>query len=115
MSYNLTPFEALSRAVECMGSQQALGDVCGKSQAAVWKWLQTSKRLPAEYVLAVEAKTGISRHDLRPDIYPRGLVDGVPFDPAEPLLDVFTPVTFRRRASADERFIGVDRRAEAQQ
>jgi DNA-binding transcriptional regulator YdaS (Cro superfamily) len=29
------------------------------------------RRLPAEHVLAVEAATGVSRHDLRPDIYPR--------------------------------------------
>lgn len=27
--------------------------------------------LPAEYVLATERATGISRHDLRPDLYPR--------------------------------------------
>ncbi|KNH02633.1 hypothetical protein J121_417 [Qipengyuania citrea LAMA 915] len=33
--------------------------------------MQSGKRLPAEYVLRVEAATDISRHDLRPDIYPR--------------------------------------------
>lgn len=32
--------------------------------------MQSSKRLPAEYVLRVEAATGICRHNLRPDIYP---------------------------------------------
>lgn len=47
-----------------------MADVCGVSQTAVWKWLQSSKRLPAEYVLRVEAATGVSRHSLRPDIYP---------------------------------------------
>jgi DNA-binding transcriptional regulator YdaS (Cro superfamily) len=120
MSNNLTPFEALQQAVELIGSQQALGVLCDKSQAAVWKWLQTSKRLPAEYVLVVEAKTGVSRHDLRPDIYPRGLVDGVPYDPEEPMLD-FCSIKFSRQASrdsraadADARFHGVDRRAGAQ-
>jgi hypothetical protein len=30
----------------------------------------------------VEAATGVSRHDLRPDLYPRGLQDDVPFRPA---------------------------------
>lgn len=44
--------------------------ICGVSQPAVWKWLQSSKRLPAEYVLRVETATGVSRHALRPDIYP---------------------------------------------
>lgn len=39
----------------------------GISRNAVGKW----KRVPAERVLAIEAFTGISRHDLRPDLYPR--------------------------------------------
>lgn len=33
--------------------------------------MQDKKPLPPIHVLAVEAATGISRHDLRPDIYPR--------------------------------------------
>jgi len=32
--------------------------------------LQSSKRLGHSYCLAVEAATGVSRHYLRPDIYP---------------------------------------------
>lgn len=70
MDMTPTPFEALLGAVEQAGSQSALGRVCGVSQASVWKWLQSTKRLPAEYVLRVEAATGVSRHHLRPDIYP---------------------------------------------
>lgn len=70
MDMTPTPFQALERAVECIGSQSELARLCGVSQAAVWKWLQSSKRLPAEHVLRVEEKTGISRHWLRPDIYP---------------------------------------------
>ncbi|HEX2794685.1 MAG TPA: helix-turn-helix domain-containing protein [Croceicoccus sp.] len=66
-----SPFEALEKAVELAGGQSALARVCDVAQPSVWKWLQSSKRLPAEHVLAVEAETGISRHDLRPDIYPR--------------------------------------------
>lgn len=79
MSYTPTPFEALQQAIEVFGSQTAAAAACGVSQAAVWKWLQSSKRLPAEHVLDVEAKTGISRHILRPDIYPRGLKDDQPY------------------------------------
>lgn len=74
MSYNLTPFEALEQAIAVAGSQGALGRICGVSQTAVWKWLQSSKRVPAEYVLATEAATGVSKHDLRPDIYPREIM-----------------------------------------
>lgn len=77
MSYNLTPFQALEAAVAAAGSQSALGDICGVSQTAVWKWVQSAKRMPAEYVLRAEAATGVSKHDLRPDIYPRDImVDG---------------------------------------
>lgn len=70
MSLDPTPFEALQEAVSRAGTQQAMADICGVSQTAVWKWLQSSKRLPAEHVLRVEAATGVSRHQLRPDIYP---------------------------------------------
>ncbi|MGA9659011.1 MAG: YdaS family helix-turn-helix protein [Asticcacaulis sp.] len=67
----MTPFEALTAAMKKAGSQSALARICGCSQTAVWKMAQSSKRLSTGYVLAVEAATGISRHDLRPDIYPR--------------------------------------------
>jgi hypothetical protein len=36
------------------------------SRQAVYKW----RRVPHEHVLSVEAITGISRHRIRPDIYP---------------------------------------------
>ena len=61
---------ALRRAVEIVGSQSAMGRLLGVSQAAVWRWVQNGRSLPPEHVLAVEAATGISKHQLRPDIYP---------------------------------------------
>jgi DNA-binding transcriptional regulator YdaS (Cro superfamily) len=36
---------------------------------AIWQWAE--ERVPAERVLQVEKATGVSRHDLRPDLYPR--------------------------------------------
>lgn len=65
-----TPYEAMMQAIDCLGSQSELARLCCLTPTAVWKWVQSTKRLPAEYVLRVEAKTGISRHHLRPDIYP---------------------------------------------
>ena len=53
------------------GSQSALARIVGVSQQAVWKWLRSKKTLPGEHVLLVERETGVSRHDLRPDLYPR--------------------------------------------
>lgn len=66
-----SPADVLKRAVSIVGSQSATGRLLGVSQRAVWKWLNDGKHLPAEHVLKVEAATGISRHDLRPDLYPR--------------------------------------------
>lgn len=61
---------ALINAVKVAGGQQALAKKIGVSQGHLWCWLNRDKRIPAERVLAIEAATGISRHELRPDIYP---------------------------------------------
>lgn len=61
---------ALDRAIERAGGRQALADKIGVKYQAVQKW-QTLNRLPAERVLTIESLTGVSRHELRPDIYPR--------------------------------------------
>lgn len=71
MGKEITPFEALEQVVIAAGSQPKLARALGVSSTAVWKWLQSSKRLPAEHVLTAERLYGVSRHDLRPDIYPR--------------------------------------------
>jgi len=89
---HITPHEALTAAVEIAGSQTALAEICGVSQTAVWKWIQSSKRMPAEFVRLAEAATGVSRHDLRPDIYPR-----------ETMTD----------QAVGRRFTGVDQRADS--
>lgn len=67
---------ALDRAIAAAGSQSALARKLGVSQNAVSRWQRGLSPLPAEHVQAVEAATGISRHELRPDIYPH--------DPAPP-------------------------------
>lgn len=71
MTGRITPQAALQLAVDALASQAAMARLCGVSQPTVFKWLRRNKPLPAEHVLKVEAATGISRHDLRPDIYPR--------------------------------------------
>jgi DNA-binding transcriptional regulator YdaS (Cro superfamily) len=62
---------ALATAVQAAGSQSALGRLLGVTQRAVWRWVHDDKPLPPQHVLKVEQRYGISRHDLRPDIYPR--------------------------------------------
>ncbi|MEO7467377.1 MAG: YdaS family helix-turn-helix protein [Sphingobium limneticum] len=61
----------LALAIRAAGSQSAFGRLIGKRQSVVFGWLRDTRPLPAEHVLAIEEATGISRHDLRPDIYPR--------------------------------------------
>lgn len=64
--------DALRKAIEKAGGQVALAKALGlKSQGSISNWLLRDKRVPAERVLAVESATGVSRHDLRPDLYPR--------------------------------------------
>jgi DNA-binding transcriptional regulator YdaS (Cro superfamily) len=62
--------KALEEAIRIAGSQSALARLVGVKQAHVWNWLYRDKRVPAEYVLLIEKATGVSRHLLRPDIYP---------------------------------------------
>ncbi len=64
--------EALIRAKAAAQGPVALAKALSErghpiTSQAVGQW----KRVPAERVLDVEAITGVSRHDLRPDLYPR--------------------------------------------
>lgn len=67
---DVSQLHALQIATHRAGSQAALGRICGRTQPTVWHWLNRAKRLPAQHVLQVEEATGVSRHALRPDIYP---------------------------------------------
>lgn len=95
-----TPFEALQQAVELAGSQAEIARIAGVSTTAVWKWVQSSKRVPAEFVLKIEAATGVSRHDLRPDIYPREIMTDRHVGAR------FTGVDRHARAIANQRAVG---------
>lgn len=95
MEQAITPYQALIHAVEAAGSRAELARKCGCSTTAVWKWVQSAKRVSTEYVLRVEAATGVSRHLLRPDIYPREIDRalssseiGEPFYECGPILSV---------------------------
>ncbi len=90
-----SPSASLKTAVLKSGSQSAFARLCGVSQTAVWKWLQSAKRLPAEHVLKVEQATGVSKHLLRPDIYPE--TQGVTAQGT--LVDCNQSVLFQRKAS----------------
>jgi DNA-binding transcriptional regulator YdaS (Cro superfamily) len=63
------PLTALQKAVAISGGQVALAKKLGLKQGHVWWWLNRSKRIPAEQTIAVEQLTGVSRHELRPDVF----------------------------------------------
>jgi len=62
---NISPIDT---AVARAGNASALARSLGISHAAVRKW-RVLGRPPAERVLDIERVTGISRYELRPDIY----------------------------------------------
>lgn len=69
--------EAVRRANGQAGLARKINDLIEDperhiSQPNVWWWLHKSKKTPSGMVLLVERATGLSRHDLRPDLYPRG-------------------------------------------
>jgi DNA-binding transcriptional regulator YdaS (Cro superfamily) len=72
MVETLTPYEALLLCQrKAGGTQEKLADGLGCSQTAVWKMLQSARRMSLPYVLQAERLYGIPCYILRPDIYPR--------------------------------------------
>lgn len=61
---------AMSPLERAMGDlkQTAFAELIGVTQPLVSYWLKRGQ-VGAQYVLKVEEKTGVSRHDLRPDIF----------------------------------------------
>lgn len=59
---------ALDRAVQSAGSQQALAQLLGIKPPSVSGWYDRC-RVPAERCIAIELATGVSRHQLRPDVF----------------------------------------------
>ena len=63
---------SLRRAVGIAGGQVALERLTGIRQQTLSYRLNNEIPLQSgDEVVAVEAATGVSRHDLRPDLYPR--------------------------------------------
>lgn len=58
---------ALKKAIEAASTAQNLANLLGVTPQALSQW----KRVPPLRVLEVEKATGVPRHDLRPDLYPR--------------------------------------------
>ena len=77
MTDNETP---IKKAVRIAGGQAELARRCSTSQPRIWQCVHRNLRVPADLVLSIEKATGgeVSRHDLRPDLYPSELIDSTP-------------------------------------
>lgn len=61
---------ALQRAIRLAGGYAAVAQLLRmESRQAVYMW--TRRRLPAEHCINLERVSGVPRHELRPDIFPR--------------------------------------------
>lgn len=56
---------AIQIAVKNLGSRASVADRFKITRQAMDQW----ERVPAKHVLALESLSGVSRYDLRPDIY----------------------------------------------
>lgn len=58
----------LQKAIVVAGSQQNLANQLGIRSASISEW-KSRGRIPVERVRSIESVTGISKHELRPDIF----------------------------------------------
>ncbi|KGT75685.1 molecular chaperone [Bradyrhizobium japonicum] len=70
--------EGLDRAIDAVGGVARLARKIGISQPSVSNW----GKVPAQRVIAVEAATGVSRNQLRPDLYRESSLSE-PIDPID--------------------------------
>lgn len=59
---------AIDHAIQQAGGASRLASILGVTPQAVSNW-KARESVPPEQVLAIENATGISRHDLRPDVF----------------------------------------------
>lgn len=60
---------ALASACEAVGGEAKLAELIGKTRSHVSTW-KFRGMIPAEMALPIERASGVSRHVLRPDLYP---------------------------------------------
>ncbi len=65
----------LQKAIVAAGSQQGLAQILGIKSASISEW-KIRGRVPAGRALAIEAATGVSRHELRPDVFGSAPAEG---------------------------------------
>jgi len=59
----------ITRAVEKIGTQAEFAKATGFAPAFVWQWVNNKRPVPAKHCIAIELATGITRYELRPDVF----------------------------------------------
>ena len=60
--------QAMAVACNSVGGQAALAHVIGRPEETVSDWVNGKSLVDPELVVEIERLTGVSRHDLRPDL-----------------------------------------------
>ena len=63
--------EALNKAIQRAGGVGKLAEAIGVGQSVVSNWRLRKTLPPPEYCASIEAVTGVTRRDLRPDDWAR--------------------------------------------
>lgn len=70
--------KALDKAINKAGSAMKLAEMLGISAMAISHWKRRYEGLiPSSHVLPIYQATGVTPHELRPDLYPNP-TDGLP-------------------------------------
>lgn len=64
----MSPIRKFRLSSEPRVTLEQLAGAFGVNKSTILRW--EAERVPAERVLDVERRTGVSRHELRPDLYP---------------------------------------------
>ncbi|MDR7035239.1 carph-isopro domain-containing protein [Mesorhizobium sp. BE184] len=78
-----TTCSPVDRFIDALGGlTKAAASLGIENPSVVANW-RTRGRVPAEHVLKIEAETGISRHELRPDIFGTESATPAPEQPSQ--------------------------------
>jgi len=69
----MTPEQAWAKAKEIAGDNVKMAKIVGRTRTAV----SVKSRPPPEWCLDIERATGVSVHELRPDIFGKAPKEGV--------------------------------------
>jgi DNA-binding transcriptional regulator YdaS (Cro superfamily) len=61
--------KTIADAVNAVGGQVPLAKILGVNPSLISQWVTGRLKVAARHCLAIESATGVSRHDLRPDVF----------------------------------------------